>query len=230
MKNWQTRSAAGGRRRGVTLIEAVLYVAVALALIIGGLIFFQQATLSARVSQATRLLASLSAETRVLIGEDPVINPNLNATVIEEALFVRGSVPANSFDSTQIPSERIRNPWNAPLQVFISQGFVIGAADPNRDPRSFSMIMRAIPVEACTRLAAINVTGVSSFTTNTALAVVQDDENDADFGLPVVIIRGPTESRIFPGDSASVTSIACRGQDSNGNGLVNLSFTLGTSN
>ncbi len=42
------------RRRGVTLIEAVLYISIALALIVGGLVFFQQASLAQRTNSAVR--------------------------------------------------------------------------------------------------------------------------------------------------------------------------------
>ena len=43
-----------GARRGVTLIEAVLFISIALGLIVGGLVFFQQASLAARTNDAVR--------------------------------------------------------------------------------------------------------------------------------------------------------------------------------
>jgi len=38
------------RNRAVTLIEAVLYISIALALIVGGLVFYQQASTAAKTS------------------------------------------------------------------------------------------------------------------------------------------------------------------------------------
>jgi hypothetical protein len=84
--------------RGVTLVEAILYVSVALGLIVGGLVFYQQTASAARVSDQVRQfssqfseIASLyrssswkvgTSETRaindVLIGSG-AISPDLNA-------------------------------------------------------------------------------------------------------------------------------------------------------
>lgn len=52
------------RERGISLIEGILYLVVALAIIIGGIIFFQQAQLANRVSQTQR--ASTLAHTRLV--------------------------------------------------------------------------------------------------------------------------------------------------------------------
>ncbi len=38
------------RLRGVTLIEAVLYIAISLALIVGGLVFYQQSAFASRMN------------------------------------------------------------------------------------------------------------------------------------------------------------------------------------
>ena len=55
------------KRRGVTLIEAVLFISVALGLIVVGLVFFQQASLLARVNTQIRVLAAIATETRSLL-------------------------------------------------------------------------------------------------------------------------------------------------------------------
>ena len=55
------------RNRAVTLIEAVLYISIALALIVGGLVFFQQASTAARTSAMVRHVSAIVAETRVLM-------------------------------------------------------------------------------------------------------------------------------------------------------------------
>jgi len=65
-----TTTAAGlvrkARRRGVTLIEAVLFISIALGLIVGGLVFFQQASLAQRTADAVRNISALASETRAL--------------------------------------------------------------------------------------------------------------------------------------------------------------------
>ncbi|MCA3441438.1 MAG: hypothetical protein INF50_14100, partial [Rhodobacter sp.] len=55
----------------MTLIEAVLYIAVALALIVGGLVFFQQASLASRVNEQVRVLSALVAEARSHYSSQP---------------------------------------------------------------------------------------------------------------------------------------------------------------
>jgi hypothetical protein len=42
------------RNRAVTLIEAVLYISIALALIVGGLVFFQQASTAQKTNATIR--------------------------------------------------------------------------------------------------------------------------------------------------------------------------------
>ena len=57
------------RRRGVTLIEAVLYISIALALIVGGIGFFQQASVAQRANNAVRNISALASEVRALYSQ-----------------------------------------------------------------------------------------------------------------------------------------------------------------
>jgi len=52
--------------RGVTLIEAVLFISVALGLIIGGLVFYRQADMNARVGRQANVLTGLLVEARAI--------------------------------------------------------------------------------------------------------------------------------------------------------------------
>ena len=52
------------RYRGVTLIESVLFIVIALAVFVGGLVFFQQASESTRVNDAVRSIVSLQSSIR----------------------------------------------------------------------------------------------------------------------------------------------------------------------
>jgi hypothetical protein len=76
----------------VTLIEAVLYIAIALALIVGGLVFFQQASTAAKTSTMVRQLSAVLAEARVLIKGQPVSDDPANITPL---LISAGAVPAD---------------------------------------------------------------------------------------------------------------------------------------
>jgi type II secretory pathway pseudopilin PulG len=96
------------RRRGVTLIEAVLYVAVALALIVGGLVFYKQASLQSRTNSVVRAYSALIAEARAMMAEGNSIPTTSN---LEELLFARGSIPAGLWDATKPLGQRIRLPF-----------------------------------------------------------------------------------------------------------------------
>jgi hypothetical protein len=78
------------RYRAVTLIEAVLYISIALALIVGGLVFFQQASTAAKTSTMVRQFSATLAEGRVLIKELPLTADESN---LNNLLIAAGAVP-----------------------------------------------------------------------------------------------------------------------------------------
>ncbi len=93
------------RFRAVTLIEAVLYISIALALIVGGLVFFQQASTAQKSNTMVRQLSALVAETRVLVKGQPlntVMNSNFNVSDtldITAFLISAGAVPSDMIAS-----------------------------------------------------------------------------------------------------------------------------------
>jgi hypothetical protein len=107
------------RHRAVTLIEAVLYISVALALIVGGLVFFQQASTAARTSAMVRQLSAVVAETRVLIKGQPlntVVNTNFNVSDtldITAFLISAGAVPSDMVAS----ATTLSNPFGGTTTV-----------------------------------------------------------------------------------------------------------------
>jgi hypothetical protein len=100
------------RHRAVTLIEAVLYIAIALALIVGGLVFFQQASTAAKTNTMVRQLSAILAEARVLVRGLPVSTTQLNVNYI---LVSAGAVPS---DMVIDPKD-----WPDPLLAQLSNPF-----------------------------------------------------------------------------------------------------------
>ena len=149
-------------RRGVTLLEAVLFIAVALGLIVGGLVFYQQATLAARTQDAARQFSALVQETRSLY-KGRAFEALVDATVnnicadgldITAVLISAQAVPAEMIES---PTE-LRNPWGGSTRVC---GFSLTNFNPwtgvvTLDPRVV-IISEGVPVEACSRLIATDV-------------------------------------------------------------------------
>jgi hypothetical protein len=87
------------RYRAVTLIEAVLYISIALALIVGGLVFFQQASTAAKTSRMVRELSATIAEARVLVKGIPLTSA---PTDIGSYLISAGAVPPSMVQSGEL--------------------------------------------------------------------------------------------------------------------------------
>jgi hypothetical protein len=82
-------------RRGVTLIEAVLYIAVALGLIVGGLVFYQQASRAATYQSVVRGLQVVQGEVQAMYQVTSWQNSvQTGPTRITAALIAMGAVPA----------------------------------------------------------------------------------------------------------------------------------------
>lgn len=142
----QTGALGRLARRGVTLIEAVLFIAVALGLIVGGLVFYQQATLAARVNEQTRLFSSMYAEVNALfvesrwrpvdVEEQFLINDVLlssgavgpefflgNLGDVGSAEFKNGNY---GYDPSISNVKTIRSAWNTPSYWVIADAFALG--------------------------------------------------------------------------------------------------------
>jgi hypothetical protein len=91
------------RKRGVTLIEAVLFISIALGIIVGGLVFFQQASLAQRTSDAVRTISSISSETRAMYQTETDF-----AGVAPAVLIAAGAVPSNIVNAD---GATLQNEW-----------------------------------------------------------------------------------------------------------------------
>jgi hypothetical protein len=91
-------------RRAVTLIEAVLFISIALGLIVGGLVFFQQASLAQRTQQTVRLINALLAESWAL---HQVTGYDYGDAMVP--LVAAGAVPSSAL--TGDPAKPVESPW-----------------------------------------------------------------------------------------------------------------------
>jgi hypothetical protein len=125
------------RNRAVTLIEAVLYISIALALIVGGLVFFQQASRAAKTSTVVRQLSAVLAETRILMSR---VTQQIPQTDITSVLISAGAVPPDMVASPTTLS----NPFGGETQVFMEQS-AFGS-------RAILIALSNVPQEVCARL------------------------------------------------------------------------------
>ena len=160
-----------GARRGVTLIEAVLFISIALGLIVGGLVFFQQAQLAARTNDAVRSISGFASEVRAAYRTQD------NFTALTEGVLISsGAVPGSQVSTTatgcSVAAPCILNEWNQTVlvrqstpalaglggfQVFTgtTTGVVLNATNVPAG-QFFQITYSNIPVAACTRLATAN--------------------------------------------------------------------------
>jgi hypothetical protein len=139
--------AASLARRGVTLIEAVLFIAVALGLIVGGPVFYQQATLAARTQETVRLFSAIVQETRGLYHgavwqdwlDDSPASWTAGSSQIQRVLISAGAVPASSVRSETL----LATPWGGDLRVHTIRMHGVPAVFINA---------ANVPREACVRL------------------------------------------------------------------------------
>ncbi|MCA3443379.1 MAG: hypothetical protein INF52_08405 [Rhodobacter sp.] len=135
----------------MTLIEAVLYISIALALIVGGLVFFQQASLAQRTNSAVRNISAIASETRGLYqGQNSFANFN------EGALINAGAVPSSLVDNSVTPAV-LRNEWGGVITA--GPNLALAAPSALAANAGFFVIYPGLPRAACIRLSSTDDSG-----------------------------------------------------------------------
>lgn len=139
------------RPRAVTLIEAVLFISIALALIIGGLVFFQQAQTASRTQETVRLVNTVITGARAMAR-------TTDDTMFESALVAGGHIPEAYLDETR----RIVTPWGSPvgLDYLGRQGDPPMSYNPVEIGKEvFQMWLFGVPPAVCARIAVVDENG-----------------------------------------------------------------------
>jgi len=150
------------RKRGVTLIEAVLYISIALALIVGGLVFFQQALLAQRINSAVRNISSIAAETRSLYQQQGSFAGLNHVTLIHA-----GSVPTSLISNAA--TGELKNEWGGVITAgpTAARAAVPPAGGVSGVPAfaansGFFVVYPNVPISACSRLASADRFGTGA--------------------------------------------------------------------
>ena len=196
------------RRRGVTLIEAVLYIAVALALIVGGLVFYQQASTAARINSLVTMLTSVIAEARAAQSESNTTLSFPTPADFTSYLVTRGSVPEAWLDRSYPPNEQIRHPWGGFVQF--GSGIVTGV----NPYHLVTVTMSDVPMQLCVRLGATFGNGATVYSGGYL------------GGLAYDVFSPPFPGSIDVGFSIDQTAARCKLGDTNNDGKVTLSQTF----
>lgn len=128
-----------GRQRGISLIEGILYLVLAISVVVGGIVVFQNAQLSNRVTEAARGIVTIASETRALHQNAR----DFGTADLTPALVNAGAVPSNfqNNDGTDV-----RHPWGGAV--------TITGAD-----QQFTIALDAVPSDACVRLTSVDARG-----------------------------------------------------------------------
>jgi Tfp pilus assembly protein PilV len=161
MKNFTSLSMAA-RKRGISLIEAVLYLVIALAVIVGGIVFFQQAQLSNQVTDTARASVGISSQTRALYQNQRTFGAS--GDDLSAALLKSGAVP-NTFIGGTAVLPVISHPFGGDITV-------------SAEDTQFVMTFAGMSAAACTRLATVSSTGDGPLGTGIATVAITNS-NDA---------------------------------------------------
>jgi hypothetical protein len=139
------------RNRAVTLIEAVLYISIALALIVGGLVFFQQASTAAKTSATVRQLSATLAETRILVKDMTLPVGPTEGLNITPFVISAGAVPQDMVAS----ATTLSNPFGGTTTFHASENPGFG--------QIITITATNVPQGVCARLLT-TTSGANTFT------------------------------------------------------------------
>jgi len=170
MKLDTLKLAKAARRRGVSLIEGVLYLIVALAILVAGIVFFNQAVMSRQVNATSTMMTSVSAFLIDSLRESSSTEQNpffeSDASPTEYAIKA-GAVPAEMIGTDGFT---IRDPWGG-VVTFYEAAAEIGA---RRIP-ILAARLNDIPANACMRLGHKNAGGDTPVGLDVLAVAVEDN-------------------------------------------------------
>lgn len=155
-----------GRERGATLIEAVLFTVIALGLITGGVVFFEQASMSAQTNSTVRLLASLQSQVRALHQS--------------QAEFGTAAMTTLLITTNAVPTSRQRDSdSDGTADTIVSN--MGGTVTVTGATANFTVKVEDVPVDICSRVVPFN--DIGSGPVGTGIVSVGDGTDTDSDGL-----------------------------------------------
>jgi len=142
-------------RRGVTLTEAVLFISVALGIIVGGLVYFQQARTSDKTVELIRMVQMLQAA-----GRDIARSGNFTNCIDAATLEAGDYVPAAYLrdDDGDGVADRLQSSRYDDVRMAVSL-CPDGRGYRNLSGNKLEFQFSTIPVEVCTRVLPVDARG-----------------------------------------------------------------------
>ncbi len=149
-----------GNGQGATLIEAALFTVIALGIVIGGIVFFEQASTSAKTTDSVRVMANLQSQIRAIFQSQA----NFGTSVLTTLLITSKAIPASMLQDTDSDGD-----FDTIVNVFGGTITVTGAT------RQFTVALTKVPVDVCSRMVPFDAggsgligTGIASISDGTA--------------------------------------------------------------
>lgn len=127
---------ASARRKGLTLIETAMVLAIAAVFIAGVMLFFQNASISAKTNEATSQLAAIQQAVRTVYAGQA--SYDVNGASIVEGLIATRSVPSKMVNST---TQSLRNAFNGSVEIA-----------PVASGANFDVVFNGLPSDACAKM------------------------------------------------------------------------------
>lgn len=180
--------SAAVRKRGISLIEGVLYLVIALAVIVGGIVFFQQAQLSNQVTDTARASVAISSQTRGLYQSQRTFG----TAPLSTALTKSGAVPSNfqGLDS-------IVHPFGGTMSV-------------DGNDSGFAITLSDLSEAACSRLATVGEGGEGPLGTGINGLIISADASGVTFDG---VLSDETDYDAAPVSAADASSACAPGVD-----------------
>jgi major structural subunit of bundle-forming pilus len=127
---------AAARRRGLTLIETAMVLAIAAVFIAGVMLFFQNASISAKTNEATSQLAAIQQAVRTVYAGQASYDAGTGSIV--QGLIATRSVPAKMVNTS---TQTLRNAFNGDVDV-----------QPVANGANFDVVFNGLPSDACAKM------------------------------------------------------------------------------
>lgn len=127
---------AAARRKGLTLIETAMVLAIAAVFIAGVMLFFQNASISAKTNEATSQLAAIQQAVRTVYAGQASYD-SANGTIVQGLIATR-SVPSKMVNTT---TQSLRNAFNGDVDI-----------QPVANGANFDVVFNGLPSDACAKM------------------------------------------------------------------------------
>lgn len=124
------------RRKGLTLIETAMVLAIAAVFIAGVMLFFQNASISAKTNEATSQLAAIQQAVRTVYAGQASYD-SANGTIVQGLIATR-SVPSKMVNTT---TQTLRNAFNGDVDI-----------QPVANGANFDVVFNGLPSDACAKM------------------------------------------------------------------------------